>query len=110
MDRAVNLINREVSEGRTANELPILLQDFCCHGLSNVSGGSKVSTKDEFIFRECLHGVAEHYPVVPAIFAYLADVSCSPFHYCLGDFTASRIYVIGSVGVDHALQFDAMVP
>ena len=75
VDGALELLVSEVSKGRSANELAIWLEDFGGQGRSNVRGRAEVAAQDQFVIRIKWDIIPVHYPIVPAKFSDMADVS-----------------------------------
>lgn len=72
MQGAVKLLFGQESKCAVVDELSILIEYGGCHCAANVSCGSKIVPKYNFIARECMYIVSEHHPVVPNIFTKLS--------------------------------------
>ena len=83
-----------MSESRAASKISVRLQDFRRKCRSNVCCGSKITAKGQFVIRVCRDIVAEHYPIIPGEFAYMADVGRLSGHDCLRGLAGGLIDVV----------------
>jgi hypothetical protein len=72
---ALKLLIVEVSQGQSAHELAIRLEDFGSQSRSNVRGRAEVTAQDQFVIRVRRDIIPVHYPIIPTKFGNMANVS-----------------------------------
>ena len=110
MNRAVELLVGEVSQGRSAHELSSWLENFGGQSRTNVRGRAEIAAQDQFVIRIRRDVIPVHYPVVPTKFSNMADVSGGTGHDGLRHLACGHINVIARARAHKSFKLEAVVP
>ena len=91
---ASKLLVSQMSQCRPADILAINLQDLGGQHGTNVSCWPKISSEGQGIIQDGREVIPEHYPVVPAKLADVADVGGTASHDGLRDFSPCHIDLV----------------
>ena len=94
MNGASELLVSQMSQCRPADILAINLQDLGGQHGTNVSCWPKISSEGQGIIREGREVILEHYLVIPAKLADVADVGSAAGHDGFWDFSSCHVDLV----------------